>query len=190
MKKQQNKRLDKLITICNCIITKLFSCVKCCFSNKIFSFFKIKQPYIKLMRLDKPAGYILLMLPVLWTVVICSENILQVILYSAFFALGACIMRSAGCVINDIIDRKIDKSVQRTKNRPLVSGELTIKQALIVLTLLLLIAAGMLSFLPHHSIRIGIIALCLIILYPFAKRKSYYPQIFLGITFNWVLHLI
>jgi len=140
--------------------------------------------YARLMRLDKPIGYLLIMLPCLWSIAFASKNIIQIILLSLLFAIGAIIIRSAGCIINDLIDKDIDKSIERTKNRPLASNEVTVKEAITLLIMLLGLAAILLFALSKTSIVISIIALIPITIYPFLKRYTHYAQIFLGFTFN------
>lgn len=106
------------------------------------------------------------------------------LLYLHLFLLGAVVMRSAGCVINDLADKNLDAQVERTKQRPLASGELKPKQAIIFLGLLLCIALAIALILPPIALYIGALSLPLIILYPFAKRFTYFPQVLLGVCFN------
>lgn len=101
------------------------------------------------------------------------------------FALGAIVMRGAGCVVNDIIDRNIDAQVERTKSRPIASGAVSVKQAIAFLTLLLTIGLIILLQFNTTTRLLGIIILLPIIIYPFMKRFTYWPQLFLGLTFNW-----
>ena len=143
------------------------------------------SPYVRLMRLDKPTGYILLALPALWTVIIASQNIFELSLFLLLFTLGAVIMRSAGCIINDIVDRKIDAGVERTAPRPIASGEITVKDASKLLFALLSCALGILMILPKIVIYIGLIAIIPIAMYPLMKRVTFFPQVFLGFTFNF-----
>jgi 4-hydroxybenzoate polyprenyl transferase len=146
--------------------------------------FIANNPYCRLMRLNMPVGIALLLFPVWWAIAFASHSIWEALWAYVFFGVGAVIMRSAGCIINDLADMKIDRQVARTLNRPLASGELTIKQALCLLASLLGIALLMLFMLPKVVIIIGALSMIPIILYPFIKRLSYYPQVFLGITFN------
>jgi 4-hydroxybenzoate polyprenyltransferase len=141
-------------------------------------------PYIKLTRLNQPIGIWLLLWPCLWGVAFASHYVLDIKLL-VLFTLGAIIMRSAGCIINDLADKDIDAQVTRTQNRPLASGELSSKQALVLLAVLL--AAGLVILLMFNRITIilGISSLLLVIAYPFMKRITYWPQAFLGLTFNW-----
>lgn len=135
------------------------------------------------MRLHQPTGFLLLFWPCSFGIAITKQWNSYVILLPLFFV-GSIIMRSAGCIINDIIDKDIDKLVKRTKTRPLASGNLSIKQALVLLALLLSIGALILLSLNRTSIFIGLCSIILISLYPFMKRWTNYPQAFLGITFS------
>lgn len=139
--------------------------------------------YYKLMRLGNPTGYLLVFFPALFGIFLATKNCydLQII---PLFLIGSILSRSAGCIINDIIDRKLDKHVERTKDRPITSGALSIKEALIALYLVLFACLSILLSLTITSIIIGFIAFCLILIYPLMKRITYFPQAFLGITFN------
>ena len=144
------------------------------------------KPYILLARLDRPIGSWLLFLPCLWAILLASNEITTSnIVILLYFGLGSIIMRSAGCVINDLWDRNIDKKVERTKRRPLASGKLSVKQAVIFLGFLL--SAGFIVLLQMNifTIILGICSVFMIIIYPLMKRFTYWPQAFLGITFNW-----
>lgn len=144
------------------------------------------SPYFRLMRLHQPTGIFLLLWPCLWSLAFSYGNSfdLQYLYYLGLFATGAIIMRSSGCVINDIIDRKIDAEVERTKTRPLASGELRLWQAIVLLVILLSIGLAILLTLNWLTIQIGIGAVIMISLYPLMKRITYWPQAFLAITFN------
>jgi len=137
-----------------------------------------------LIRLTKQYGTLLLLMPTLWSLVIASHGSpsLRLLL---IFTLGSFVMRSAGCVINDIADRRIDSFVSRTKDRPLASGRLTLIEALIVLGILLLIASGLAIQLNGLSLALCPIGLLLAILYPYTKRYLPFPQLFLGLAFGW-----
>ena len=182
MKKQQSNRLQRRIDRGNFVINKNIQLIKSLYKN--FHDFTVKNPYARLIRLHQPIGIQLVILPILWTLTIISYDILHFICLSIIFIFGAIIMRGAGSIINDIIDKDIDKKVKRTKTRPLASGELTIKQAYKFLATLLIMALIILLMLPLKSIYFGFLALFLTIVYPFVKRYSYYPQIFLGFPFN------
>jgi 4-hydroxybenzoate polyprenyltransferase len=141
------------------------------------------SPMIRLMRLDKPIGIWLLLWPCLWGVVLSSSRWPSFsILF--WFALGAVVMRSAGCIINDMIDRNIDKQVARTASRPLASGEISMKQACMLLAGLLAIGLFILTRLHANLLFWSPIALLLVGAYPFMKRITWWPQAFLGLTFN------
>lgn len=139
--------------------------------------------YIKLMRLNQATGYFLLFWPCSFGLLLASKNHIPLYLLSLFL-IGSIIMRGAGCIINDIIDRDIDKHVQRTKNRPLAKGSISITQAFIFLSALLTLGFIILLNLPLQAIYVGLFSILLVILYPFMKRITNYPQFFLAITFN------
>jgi 4-hydroxybenzoate polyprenyltransferase len=143
-------------------------------------------PYLKLMRLDKPIGILLLLWPTLSALWIAAEGVpdLKVLIV---FVLGVIVMRSAGCVINDYADRNIDGLVLRTVDRPIVSGEVTAKQALILFAGLSLFAFVLVLQLNTMTILLSVVALLLAASYPFMKRYTYLPQIFLGAAFGWAI---
>lgn len=142
--------------------------------------------YTRLMRLDKPIGIWLLFWPCCWSILLASYFLQTNPPYKIIllFFIGSIIMRSAGCIINDIADRNIDKLVERTKHRPLASGEITLKEAFILLFFLCTIALIISYFLGYGIILLSFCWLPLIGIYPFMKRFTWWPQIFLGITFN------
>ena len=148
------------------------------------------QNFIEITRIKKPTGIFLLLIPCLIGVFVniqvpisqlFSKEVIRLVF---LFAVGATIMRSAGCIINDIIDIKFDKKVARTKNRPLASGKMTIFQA--IFGLFLLLFAGFIILLQFNKLAIicAVFSLFLVILYPLMKRITYYPQVFLGVVFN------
>ncbi len=139
--------------------------------------------YLKLARLHRPVGILLLLFPAWWGLGLASYGVPSNSLI-ILFALGALLMRSAGCVYNDIIDMNLDAQVTRTSTRPLATGELTKNEALAFLILLLMGAAVILFFLPAPVILTGFLALGLVLVYPWMKRITYWPQLFLGFTFN------
>lgn len=147
------------------------------------------KPYALLARLDRPIGIWLLLLPGWWAVILASGGLAAMGLREwtlmALFAAGSVVMRAAGCVINDLWDRKLDQQVARTQSRPLASGALSPRQALIFLAGLL--ALGLLILLQMNglTIMLGVLTLPLIILYPLMKRITWWPQAFLGLTFNF-----
>lgn len=146
---------------------------------------KIK-PYIELMRLNKPVGTFLVLWPALWSLWLAAEGQPPGLVLIVFI-LGAFVMRSAGCVINDYADRKWDGDVERTAQRPLATGDLTAKNALVLFGLLGLLALGLVSFLNPFTIALSLVALLLAILYPFTKRFTHWPQLFLGAAFAWAI---
>lgn len=146
--------------------------------------FAKKNPYARLMRLDKPVGIYLTLLPALWAIAFAAHSILWGVWLFVVFAIGALLVRGAGCVINDIIDRDLDAKVERTANRPLASGELSVAEAYYLLGGLLLAAFLLLLTLPKIAIYIGIFAIIPIAIYPWMKRITFFPQIFLGFVFN------
>lgn len=144
------------------------------------------QPYAKLMRLHQPVGIWLLLWPCWWGIALASQgNILMDIILMAQFAVGAVVMRGAGCAINDIWDRKIDAAVARTKDRPLASGEISLRYALLFTGGLLLAGLVILLTLNKLSVILGFIIIIPVALYPLMKRLTFWPQAFLGFVFNW-----
>ncbi len=146
--------------------------------------FSSVRPYLKIMRLDNMTGSFLLLWPAMWSLSFAFQDKVPFFLYALFIA-GALIMRSAGCIVNDIIDRKVDSKVSRTKNRPLPKGELKVQDAVLLLFLLLLISLVLLFRLPTTAIILGYIIAIPVFIYPFMKRITYWPQIFLAFTINW-----
>ncbi len=138
--------------------------------------------YLQLMRVEKPIGSYLLMWPTLWGIWIASEGLpsAKVLI---IFMLGVFVMRSAGCVINDIADRDIDKFVERTKDRPLTAGKVSLKEALTLLGVLVFIAALLALPLSLNTILLSIPALLIALSYPFMKRFHSLPQAHLGVAF-------
>lgn len=143
-------------------------------------------PYLQLMRLDRPVGTLLLLWPTLWAVWIAGAG--SPSLRTVFvFILGVIVMRAAGCVINDIADRNLDGHVRRTQGRPLVSGTLNVKQALALFAGLILIAFLLVLLLNPFAFWLSFGGLGLALLYPFSKRFTYLPQLFLGAAFSWAI---
>lgn len=145
------------------------------------------SPYLRLMRLHQRAGIWLLWWPCAWSLALHSaglppQRLLELL---GIFALGAIAMRSAGCIINDIADRTFDAQVERTRLRPLASGELNVAPALALLALLLAVAAGVAYTLGHEVWWWSLAALPLVCAYPLMKRITDFPQLVLGLTFNW-----
>ncbi len=142
------------------------------------------QQYYLLMRMDRPIGTWLLMWPTLWALWIAAAGIPAFTLLCIFVA-GVFIMRSAGCVINDIADRNIDRHVARTKERPITSGKVSSREALGLFVLLISVAFILVLFLNLYTIILSVGALILASIYPFMKRYTQYPQIVLGMAFSW-----
>ncbi len=141
-------------------------------------------PYAKAMRLDRPIGIWLLLIPGLWSIFMAAQ-LQDVGFLVLVFTLGAIIMRGAGCIYNDLIDIDIDQMVVRTKNRPIASGQLPFKNAVIFLTVLMILALFLLLNLTKVTVFLGFFALIPVAFYPILKRVTYYPQVMLGIAFNW-----
>jgi len=142
------------------------------------------RPYARLMRLDNLIGAWLLLLPCWWAIALAGGTIPNIGLM-ILFALGAVVMRGAGCVINDIVDRGIDRQVERTQSRPIASGEIPLSKAVGFLALLLAVAFLILLVFNKLTIGLGIASMVLVVLYPFAKRLTWWPQLVLGLAFNW-----
>jgi 4-hydroxybenzoate polyprenyltransferase len=142
------------------------------------------RPYARLARLDRPIGTWLLLFPAWWGIALADPGWPDPRLL-ALFALGAVAMRGAGCTLNDIADREYDGRVARTRLRPLPSGAISVPQAVAFLIAQLALGAGVLLSLDRAAILLGIAVLVLIASYPFMKRLTYWPQVFLGLNFNW-----
>ena len=140
--------------------------------------------YERLMRLDKPIGILLLLWPTLWALWIASQGQPDWWVV-AIFVLGTVLMRSVGCVLNDIADRKFDGAVTRTKNRPLVTGEVSVKEALYLTFFLVTLAFILVIFLNKETILMSIPALFLAASYPYTKRFLSIPQAYLGLAFGF-----
>ncbi|MDC3207708.1 4-hydroxybenzoate octaprenyltransferase, partial [Candidatus Pelagibacter sp.] len=148
--------------------------------------------FIELTRLKRPIGYMLLFWPCAWglTLGLDFSNQKEIyFLYLLLFFLGAVLMRSAGCIVNDIMDRKFDKKVFRTKNRPIASGKVSVNLGLIYAIILCLLAFCVLINFNFFSILLALGSMPLAFTYPLMKRYTYWPQLFLGITFNYGLIL-
>ena len=148
--------------------------------------------FFELTRLKKPIGYMLLFWPCAWGLTIAydfSNNLELYFFYLILFFLGSVLMRSAGCIINDITDKEIDKKVSRTKNRPIASGDVSITLGLIYSAVLCLIALLVLINFNKLTIILALCSMPLAFTYPLMKRFTYWPQLFLGVTFNYGLIL-
>ena len=140
--------------------------------------------YWRLMRLDKPIGIFLLLWPTYWALWLANRGLPSMKLL-VVFTLGTIFMRSGGCIMNDMADKDFDGHVRRTKLRPLASGELSLKQAFIALTMTLLLSASLLLFLNTLCFKLAIVGLLLTTIYPFCKRFLPTPQMVLGFAFSW-----
>jgi 4-hydroxybenzoate polyprenyltransferase len=142
------------------------------------------RPYCRLARLDRPIGTWLLLFPGWWAIAMAAPGWpdWRLIL---LFGIGAVVMRGAGCTLNDIADRDFDGKVARTRTRPIPSGAVSVRQALVFMALQLAIGAAILLGLGRVAILLGLLVLALIGTYPFMKRVTYWPQFFLGLNFNW-----
>jgi 4-hydroxybenzoate polyprenyltransferase len=143
------------------------------------------RPYALLMRLDRPIGSWLLVLPGFWAFALAAPSWPRGLWLAALFGLGAVLMRGAGCVVNDLWDRDLDRQVERTAGRPLASGAVTPRQALAFLLGLLAVSFLILVQLPWSAILLGVLSLVPIALYPLAKRVTDFPQAVLGLVFSW-----
>mgnify|MGYP003313455101 FL=1 len=148
--------------------------------------------FIELTRLNRPIGYMLLFWPCLWGLTIAYDfnSELEIFyFYSLLFLLGSMLMRSAGCIVNDIVDKNFDKKVKRTKNRPIASGKVSEKVAIIYSFILCGLAFLVLINFNKFTILMALLSMPLAFTYPLMKRFTYWPQLFLGITFNYGLVL-
>ncbi|MEM9421758.1 MAG: 4-hydroxybenzoate octaprenyltransferase [Pseudomonadota bacterium] len=146
------------------------------------------RPYLRLMRADRPIGVWLLFLPCIWGILIARPDGFHASKFWGLFVLffvGAFVMRSAGCIYNDIVDRDIDAKVSRTATRPLASGQVSLWEAWTLLIALCLLGFVVLLQFPPTAILIGMSSLLLVAAYPFMKRITWWPQAWLGLTFNW-----
>ena len=147
---------------------------------------------IELTRLNKPIGFMLLFWPCIWGLTLAYDFALSLeifIFYGALFFSGSVLMRSAGCIVNDISDKNFDKLVERTKDRPIASGKISIRLAAIYASILCAVAFLVLINFNKFTILMALISMPLAFTYPLMKRFTYWPQLFLGITFNYGLVL-
>ena len=144
--------------------------------------------FINLTRLNRPIGYLLLFWPCSWGLAYAyslNNNIENFLYYIVLFFLGSVLMRSAGCIVNDIVDRKLDKKVKRTKKRPLAANLISVQKAFLYVIILCALAFCILVQFNFLTIVLGLASMTLAFSYPFMKRITYWPQLFLGLTFNW-----
>ena len=148
--------------------------------------------FIELTRIKRPIGFMLLFWPCLWGLTLAydfNSDLFTYFFYSALFLSGSILMRSAGCIVNDIADKNFDRKVERTKNRPIASGKVSIKLASVYALFLCFIAFMVLINFNYFTILMALISMPLAFTYPLMKRITYWPQLFLGITFNYGLIL-
>ncbi len=145
--------------------------------------------YALLMRLDKPIGVFLLLWPTCWALWIAGEGSPDTGV-TLVFVLGVVLMRSAGCVINDYADRDFDPHVKRTEQRPIVAGKVTPKEALILFAVLCLLAFALVLTMNWLTIGLSVIGALLAAVYPYTKRHTYLPQVFLGLAFGWAVPMV
>ncbi len=144
--------------------------------------------FIELTRLNKPIGFMLLFWPCAWGLSLGYYYGAETSLYFKYlilFFLGSILMRSAGCIFNDIVDKDLDKKVKRTKRRPIASKKISVEKAFLYVVILCLIALSILLQFNYLTILLGMGSMVLAFAYPFMKRITYWPQLFLGLTFNW-----
>ena len=150
---------------------------------------KFMRPYLKLARADRPIGVWLLLWPCWWAIVMAAPffegSFLSLLGLMGLFAIGAYVMRGAGCTYNDIVDKDFDGKVDRTAKRPIPSGQVSLLKAWVFLGAQLLVGLLILAQMNVFTIGLGIASLGFIALYPFMKRITWWPQDFLGLTFNW-----
>jgi 4-hydroxybenzoate polyprenyltransferase len=142
------------------------------------------RPYARLARLDRPIGWELLLYPCWWGLALAAPGRPDPVL-AVLFLIGAVAMRGAGCTLNDIIDRDFDARVERTRGRPIPSGQVTVVQAAFFMAVQLAIGAAVLLCFGRLAIILALAILIVVGLYPFMKRVTYWPQVFLGLSFNW-----
>jgi 4-hydroxybenzoate polyprenyltransferase len=148
----------------------------------------VTRPYLRLSRADRPIGTWLLLIPCLWAIALAggvSGFRPWDLWLAASCAVGAFLMRGAGCTWNDITDREIDAAVTRTRSRPIPSGQVTVRGAVVWMVVQALVAAGILFSYNWLAVGLGVASLGLVAIYPFAKRFTWWPQVFLGLAFNW-----
>jgi 4-hydroxybenzoate polyprenyltransferase len=146
------------------------------------------RPYLRLARLDRPIGSWLLLLPCWWSAALAAVHAREAfpnLWHVLLFFIGAFAMRGAGCTWNDLVDRDIDAKVERTRSRPIPSGQVTVRQAAVFMAVQALIGLAVLVQFNRFTILMGIASLLIVAVYPFMKRFTYWPQIVLGLAFSW-----
>jgi 4-hydroxybenzoate polyprenyltransferase len=146
------------------------------------------RPYLRLSRFDRPIGSWLLLMPCWWSAALASgmaHDVRRLPLTIVLFFIGAFAMRGAGCAWNDITDRDLDARVERTRSRPLPAGQISVKQALAFLVALALVGLVVLLQFNRFAVATGIASLVVVAIYPFMKRVTWWPQVFLGLAFSW-----
>ncbi|MET0874155.1 MAG: 4-hydroxybenzoate octaprenyltransferase [Pseudolabrys sp.] len=145
------------------------------------------RPYLRLARLDRPIGSWLLLMPCWWSVGLAGmhNDRFPSLWHIVLFFIGAFAMRGAGCTWNDLVDRDLDGRVERTRSRPIPSGQVTVAQATMFMVAQALVGFLVLIQFNHFTVATGIASLLVVVIYPFMKRITYWPQIFLGLAFSW-----
>src|SRR6202161_128744 len=146
------------------------------------------RPYLRLSRLDRPIGSWLLLMPCWWSAALAAgvtHDISRLSLVVALFFVGAFAMRGAGCTWNDITDRDLDARVERTRSRPIPAGQVSVRQAFVFLVLQALIGLAVLLQFNRFAVLTGVASLAIVVVYPFMKRITWWPQIVLGLAFSW-----
>src|SRR5437588_10255083 len=145
------------------------------------------RPYLRLARLDRPSGCWLLLIPCWWSLALAAMHAREQVnlWYAALFLLGAFAMRGAGCTWNDIVDRDLDARVERTRSRPIPSGQVSVRAAALFLGLQALIGLMVLLQFNAFTVIVGLASLAVVAVYPFTKRATCWPQIVLGLAFSW-----
>jgi 4-hydroxybenzoate polyprenyltransferase len=145
------------------------------------------RPYLRLARLDRPIGSWLLLMPCWWSLGLAGmhQDHFPSVWHTALFFIGAFAMRGAGCTWNDLVDRDIDEKVERTRSRPIPSKQVTVAQATLFMLAQALVGLLVLTQFNRFTVITGLASLLVVVIYPFMKRITYWPQIFLGLAFSW-----
>ncbi|MBO68176.1 MAG: 4-hydroxybenzoate octaprenyltransferase [Acidiferrobacteraceae bacterium] len=150
--------------------------------------FKKLSAYTRLTRMNKPVGWLLLLWPTLWAVWIAGYGSPKITIV-VIFVVGVIIMRAAGCIVNDYLDKDLDGHVSRTRNRPLVTGEVTTYEALLLFVVLIVMALFLVLILGRLTLLFALVGFFLVITYPLFKRFTHLPQLYLGVVFSWGIPL-